>query len=145
MEQMTGQEETALITALDKRIYFHPIQNTWETADAFLSGNVVEKLDAVAKLAAQQPDNAYIAQSHEALTAAQPEKIPFELLDFNLGERWIPVSYYNGYLQSVFELESTVSYFSSVDTFKVDFKGSNAKTWQEYAINPKSGRNMYAA
>ena len=25
----------------------------------------------------------------------QPEKIPFELLDFNLGERWMPVSMFS--------------------------------------------------
>lgn len=145
MQEMTGMNDGELIAALDQRIYLNPIKDAWETADAFLSGNVIEKLDAVAKIAAEQPDNSYIFQSHEALKIVQPEKIPFELLDFNLGERWIPVSYYDNYLQSVFELESTVSYFPSVDTFKVDFKGGNVKTWQEYAIHPKSGRNMYAA
>lgn len=73
----------------------------------------------------------------------QPEKIPFELLDFNLGERWIPLDYYNRFASHIFELNTEVSYFASVDTFKVNVSSSNAKIDQEYAVQPKDGRRMF--
>ena len=46
-----------------------------------------------------------------ALEKIQPEKIPFELLDFNLGERWIPNDYYNRFAFHLFELNTAVNYF----------------------------------
>lgn len=145
MQGITGISSDELLTALDKQIYLDPVSYNWETADAFLSGNVVAKLVAVKEVADGQTENTYIQQSLAALEQAQPERIPFALLDFNLGERWIPTMYYSDYLQELFELDNTVAYFPSVDTFKVDFSGGNTKTNEEYAIRPKSGKNMYAA
>jgi len=144
MQGITGLSEAELISALDKQIYLDPVSKAWQTADALLSGNVVAKLDAVSVLAADEPDNTFYRQSLAALRDSQPERIPFELLDFNFGERWVPTSYYQEYLQELFELDNTVVYFPSVDTFKVNFEKDNTKTLQEYAIRPKSGKNMYA-
>ncbi len=73
----------------------------------------------------------------------QPEKIPFELLDFNLGERWIPQDYYNRFASHLFELNTDVNYFPSLDTFKVKVSGGNAKTNQEYAVTTKTGSTTY--
>lgn len=145
MQRMTGQEEFELLTGLEHHIYLNPVSKNWETTDQFLSGNVVEKLEAARRITQEQPDNPYFIKSVAALEHAQPERIPFELLDFNLGERWIPTEHYSSYLKEVFELDNSVAYFPSIDSFKVDFEGGNPKTYEEYAIRPKSGRNMYAA
>jgi hypothetical protein len=64
-------------------------------------------------------------------------------LDFNLGERWIPLEYYNQFALDLFQLNTTINYFSSVDSFKVAVQGSNAKLNVEYAVSPKSGHTNY--
>src|SRR3546814_9066603 len=112
---MTGMKERELIAALNQQKYLNPIKDSWETSDEFLCGNVAGKLKAVATIAEEYPGDPLVQKGLNALTGVQPEKIPFELLDFNFGERWIPVSYYDNYLQSVFELENKVSYFPSVE------------------------------
>lgn len=135
-------EEEAIAT-LGNHIYFSPLSNEWETADQLLSGNVVSKFRIAAEAADKNPENVQLLRSLQAFEKVQPEKIPFELLDFNLGERWIPLDYYNRFALHLFELNAEVSYFASVDTFKVKVSSSNAKIDQEYAVQPKDGRRMF--
>jgi hypothetical protein len=67
----------------------------------------------------------------------QPERIPFELLDFNLGERWFPMDYYERFASALFDLPVTISYLKTGDTFKVQTEGRNVKVLKEYAIKPE--------
>jgi N12 class adenine-specific DNA methylase len=137
-----GMDAAAAVKALDKHIYINPSWNEWETADAYLSGNVVDKLKTAEKYCQEHPDNPFYAASRDALQKVQPEAIPFELLDFNLGERWMPEGYYKKFATKLFEQETEVSYFASLDTFKVSTK-HNAKVDREFAITAKNGRTMY--
>ncbi|MEO7045331.1 MAG: N-6 DNA methylase, partial [Ferruginibacter sp.] len=139
----TGNTEQEAIRALGNHIYLNPASNTWETADQFLSGNVVSKLNVAKDAAEKAPDTIQLQRSKEALEKMQPEKIPFALLDFNLGERWIPLEYYNRFASHFFDLETEVNYFPSVDNFKIKINGSNAKVNQEYAVTTKSGKTTY--
>ncbi|MGI8952448.1 MAG: Eco57I restriction-modification methylase domain-containing protein [Chitinophagaceae bacterium] len=91
----TEQTEAETIQSLGNHIYINPINNKWETADQFLSGNVVSKLNIAKEELKKRPNEIQLNRSAEALEKIQPEKIPFEILDFNLGERWIPQIYYN--------------------------------------------------
>lgn len=140
--EATGKPIGAVIHELDKLIYLNPASGSWETADQFLSGNVGKKLQEAEKAAAQQPDNDQFLRSLEAVKAVQPEKIPFDLLDFNLGERWIPSGYYSRFASQLFELDTEVAYFASLDTFKVSYKFGNAITDQEYSVTPIQGNRM---
>jgi N12 class adenine-specific DNA methylase len=143
IQDATGLDEAEIINKLEGHIYLNPKNNEWETVDQYLAGNVVEKLNIAKEKAALYPDDMRIQKSLEAITRVQPEKIPFELLDFNLGERWIPTSYYNRFATDLFELNTSVSYFKSVDSFRVTTAGQNAKVSQEFAVTPKSGRTTY--
>ncbi len=139
----TDSTEAETIRALGNHIYLNPANNAWETSDQLLSGNVVVKL-AVAKEASDKaPENVQLQRSLQALEKIQPEKIPFELLDFNLGERWIPAHYYNRFASQLFELDTDVNYFLSLDSFKVKTSSTNAKTNSEYAVTTKSGKTSY--
>ena len=139
----TEQTEAETIQSLSNHIYLNPVNNHWETADQFLSGNVVSKLNITIEKLNERPDDIQLNRSKEALEKVQPEKIPFELLDFNLGERWIPLEYYNRFASHLFELNTEVNYFSSADIFKVKPYGNNAKINQEFAVTTKSGRTTY--
>lgn len=143
IEAATGLPEPEIINRLDGHIFLNPFDKKWETVDQYLSGNVVEKLRIAQEQAGLHPEDRQLQKSLEAISKMQPEKIPFELLDFNLGERWIPLSYYNRFASELFELSTSVNYFPSLDTFKATTGGHNAKVAQEYAVTPKSGRTMY--
>jgi N12 class adenine-specific DNA methylase len=138
-----GLNKAQAIEKLGELIYFDPSAFKWESADAYLSGNVVEKLERAAALLKEDPSHFQLNRSVSALEKVQPEKIPFELLDFNLGERWIPAYYYERYATALFDTKTQIDYIRSLDSFRVDVKSRNAKITEEYAIKPKSGRNMY--
>lgn len=137
-----GITEEETIAALGQHIYLNPKGNVWETRDKYLSGNVLEKLNEAREAAKLQADNTHYQRSLEAIEAIQPERIPFDLLDFNLGERWIPETYYNEFASELFEDKAKVYFFQSMDCFKVEI-GHNTKVDREYAIFPRSGRTMY--
>lgn len=136
-----SEQET--VGHLDNHIYLNPVSDTWETSDQYLSGNVVEKLKAAAHKAGSRPDNLQYKKSLKAIAKVQPERIPFELLDFNLGERWIPIGYYERFVAELFEHAGVrVKYFPSLDIFRVS-PVHNTKTDREYAVRPRSGRTLY--
>lgn len=137
-----GLDEKETINRLGIHIYLNPATRAWETADQYLSGNVVEKLRQAEQAIEIQPENAQYQRSLEAIGKVQPERIPFELLDFNLGERWIPTRYYEDFARQLFELPTEITYFPSLDSFKVS-TGHNTKVNREYAVTPKNGRTTY--
>ncbi|WP_293299834.1 helicase-related protein [Pedobacter sp. UBA4863] len=143
MSSVTGMEEEQVVRDLGNHIYLNPANGQWETADHYLSGNVVAKLQRAEIHAKDNPENPQYQRSLEAIIRVQPEKIPFELLDFNLGERWIPVDFYNRFATELFETDTTVTYFPSVDTFKAAVRANNPKVLQEYAVVPINGRATY--
>lgn len=139
----TDLDSAQAIKRLEGHIFLNPATFGWETRDQYLSGNVVEKIRSAQAQTQAHPNDAQLQKSLEAISRVQPEKIPFELLDFNLGERWIPLSFYDRFASNLFEKQTKISYFDSLDTFKVESKGFSLKTQREYAVSPKSGRSMY--
>jgi len=139
----TGNTDAQAIAALTSHIFLNPSTGQWETADQYLSGNVVAKLEGAQKIVAQNTGDTQINRSLEALIKVQPEKIPFELLDFNMGERWIPIEYYTQFASYLFEQEINVHYFPSIDSFKITVEKQNAKVLIEYAVTPRNGKPMY--
>ncbi len=139
----TGLSVQETVTALTDHIYLNPVNREWQTADQLLSGNVVSMLSIAQSELEKTPGDLQLQKSLDALQKVQPEKIPFELLDFNLGERWIPLDYYNRFASQLFELDTEVNYFSSVDTFKVKTARHNAKTLTEYAVQTRNGNTSY--
>lgn len=138
----TGLSPEEAINSLGHHIYLNPVTRLWETQDEYLSGNVVEKLTKAREALALEPENLQYHKSADALEKVQPERIGFDLLDFNLGERWIPQEYYNRFASAFFETDAQVNYFGSLDAFKVTM-GHNTKVDNEYAVLPKSGRRTY--
>jgi len=135
-------EEAAI--SLHSHICLNPQNRAWETVDQYLSGNVVQKLAIAQQKADENPEDAQLQQSLQAISRVQPERIPFELLDFNLGERWFPLAYYERFATDFFELPVTIAYLHGSDSFKVATKGSNLKITREFAITPKeSSRRTY--
>ena len=81
-----GKPEADLIRELGDLIFRDPATKQWQTADAYLSGNVREKLTR-----AEQAGPEY-ARNAEALRQVQPEDVLPGDIDANLGAPWIPAS-----------------------------------------------------
>jgi N12 class adenine-specific DNA methylase len=79
-----GKLEGEVVRELGDLIYEDPESRTWETADAYLSGNVRSKL-RVAELAGPA-----FGRNAAALRAVQPEDVLPGDIDANLGAPWIP-------------------------------------------------------
>src|SRR5690606_31732536 len=114
-----GVSPNEAVELLGDRILLNPDGDSWETADLYLSGNVVEKMAKAEAAIARSAGNLQYQRSYDAIVAIQPERIPFELLDFNMGERWIPQKYYSRFGTEFFDSDTKVRYFPSLDSFKV--------------------------
>jgi N12 class adenine-specific DNA methylase len=141
--QVTGLTEDEVILHLDKQVLLNPKTLAWETTDNYLSGNVVEKLKIAEKLAGEDSQNLQFARSLAAIRRVQPERIPFERLDFNLGERWVPIDYYQRFATDLFKLDTKVNFYGSIDTYKVSYaKKGNTITNEEFSVMPKESNKI---
>ena len=103
---MFSEEE--LLGALKGRIFYNPLVTGYEIKDRFIAGNVIEKAERIEAWIDGNPESERlpeVRQSLEALKEAEPEKIPFEDLDFNFGERWIPTGVYAAYMSHLFDTD----------------------------------------
>jgi N12 class adenine-specific DNA methylase/SAM-dependent methyltransferase len=81
-----GKPEPQVLVELGDLVFHDPASKTWQTADAYLSGNVRAKLKAAE---AAGPE---FARNAEALRVVQPEDVLPGEIDANLGAPWIPES-----------------------------------------------------
>jgi N12 class adenine-specific DNA methylase/SAM-dependent methyltransferase len=106
-----GKPEEQVIAELGDLIFHDPESQTWQTADAYLSGNVRAKLAA-----AERAGPAY-ARNAETLRAVQPEDVLPGDIDAHLGAPWIPAADIQAFAANLFHVEpSTIT----VDHLKKD-------------------------
>ncbi len=96
-----AKPEKDVIAELGDLIFHDPQSKTWQTADAYLSGNVRAKLAA-----AERAGPAY-RRNAEALRAVQPEDVLPGDIDANLGAPWIPVSDIQAFAADLFHVGPT--------------------------------------
>ncbi len=93
-----GQPEEKIVAELGDLIFHDTVSRTWQTADAYLSGNVRAKLAA-----AEQAGPAYLRNA-EALRAVQPEDVLPGDIDANLGAPWVPESDIQAFAADLFRV-----------------------------------------
>ena len=90
MARLTGKAEDEIVADLQGVIFLDPLEQTWQTADEYLSGNVRAKL-RVAQTAAESDPS--FAVNVEALQAAQPKDLDASEIDVRLGTTWVDKAY----------------------------------------------------
>ncbi|MVM42229.1 N-6 DNA methylase [Spirosoma sp. HMF3257] len=118
---------------LQGQIFYNPLDQQYQTLTMLVSGNVVEKLEAMEAFA----DDPQAGPALQALREGQPTPISFDELDFNLGERWIPTEVYERFAKELFGSNVTITYLPSTDEFSVDIPAwsfKNASITQQYAV-----------
>ncbi len=97
--ELYGKPEEQIIGELGDLIFLNPESKTWETADAYLSGNVRAKLSAAERAGRDYARNA------DALQAVQPEDVLAGDIDANLGAPWIPEGDMQAFAADLFKVE----------------------------------------
>ncbi|MEA5461623.1 helicase-related protein [Arcicella sp. LKC2W] len=134
-------EETLLA---EKLIAFNPKTERYEGYTSVISGNVIEKINwlenQLARFEKQAESGLDIDFSkkerfHQTLSFLKevvPTPIPYQDLDFNLGERWISPKIYEDFARKLFNSNSvTVDYLENTDNYIV----SNSKYDRNEIIN----------
>lgn len=135
---VVGKNQEEMVHELEGRIFFNPLLQNYEVQDRFISGNVVEKAEAIAHYLLDHPDDTRSQLSLKALQEATPQPIRYEELDFNFGERWIPTDSYENYISKLFETEVSIDYYASRDDFTVKADKSNLIINEKFAVQGES-------
>ena len=88
-------------------IFQDPSDQSWKTADEYLSGNVRNKLQ-IAKLAAANDPT--FAVNVEALTRAQPKELEASEIDVRLGATWISPDVIQKFMNETFQIPFYLRY-----------------------------------
>jgi N12 class adenine-specific DNA methylase len=99
MAELLDQDEATVIGSLiqNNLIFRDPVSGEYATSDAYLSGNVREKLAQAESATAFDPN---FQRNVEALAAVQPEPISIVDIEFRLGQTWIPTTYYADFVHT---------------------------------------------
>ena len=112
MMKLCNKDYKTIITDLKGLIYHNPdiAKNSeneelrgWETADQYLSGDVVRKLE-LAEIYAKE--DAQYEENVEMLREVQPIRIPASDIEVKLGATWIPKEYIIQFIKEKFNLEN---------------------------------------
>lgn len=102
-----------------------PVSRQIELKSAYLSGNVIKKLQIARELA---------PQNVPALEAVQPKPLRIEEIDFKLGSFWILPEIVQKWLEKSFDVECKVSYSKAEDKWYVAADYTTMYSVTEYRI-----------
>ena len=137
MESLCDLPQAEMLEALKGRVFYNPLVDGYEIADRFIAGNVVQKVADAEEWIKGHEGHGMIPQAQESLEAlknAVPEQIPFEDLDFNFGERWIPTGVYAAYMSRLFDTEVRITYSESLDEYSVKCAYKTMKITDEFLV-----------
>ena len=143
MSRLTGSATDQLISELNgSSIFLKPYEGEYVTADEYLSGNVRKKL-TTARMAAND-DKGYEVNV-AALEAVIPKDIPASEITVRLGTTWIPVHYYNQFLQETFHPQSDsieIQYNEIMNSYYITGKtidNYSVESVNQYGIKERNG------
>lgn len=131
---LPDKEESEILSELEGRIYYQPEENSYQIADKFIAGNVIEKAENLEQWILENGENDTVKASLQALREAIPTPVPFADLDFNFGERWIPSGVYAKFVSELFDTDVTIHYNSSADEYTVRSDRKTPQIYHAFAV-----------
>lgn len=113
------------------------------TKDEFLSGNVVRKIELLEDMRHSHESNFSASDLDLHLQHLHEVRPPFlkrELIDINIGERWIPGDIYESFAEHLFRQPTEVKYINSSDMYLVNVKGYSNEEQITYAASTHGGQ-----
>jgi N12 class adenine-specific DNA methylase len=127
MSRLLGRPVEAFQPELKGLMFFDPQTKRWEPEDAYLSGNIREKL-AVAETAAR--DDPRFRENVETLKTVIPEDLKATEIDARLGSVWIPEADIQAFVRDLLKLEGpedvTVRHVTALGAWSIQ-AGAGAK------------------
>ena len=116
--------------------------------DEFLSGNIIKKIEAWEQLKISDTASQDFPEltekdidTHlERLKEVRPVYLKRELIDINIGERWIPIDIYESFAEHLFKEKTEIQYLGSTDLFLVNVKGYSNEENITYAATIHDGK-----
>ena len=164
MAMLTDAESDELLEELSGEVFYNPISNKYEIRAKFVSGNVIEKIEKIEEYKNNYNKaygnesstlNSQLSTALAALKAAVPTPIPFEDLDFNLGERWVDANVYGKFASEFFSMPDdadrrygsgktvvTVKYEPTIDQYAVSASCHNEKIWSQYSVHSEASNTL---
>lgn len=147
---MEKSKEEIIREGFDQELLFRDIEsqaNRYVTKDEFLSGNIVQKIEAWENLKSTSQRNQFpeltdkdIETHLERLKEVQPVFLKRELIDINIGERWIPIDIYESFAEHLFKEKTDIKYLESTDQYLVKVSGYSNEENITYAATIHNGR-----
>ncbi|QUI25880.1 DEAD/DEAH box helicase family protein (plasmid) [Vallitalea pronyensis] len=137
MSQLANKSIEVLIQELKGNIFKDPESGLYETAEAYLSGNVREKLNIAREY---QGMDEYAANA-KALEVVQPKELEAHEIIIKLGATWIPDTVIEDFVRYLFQVNKflNVSYSQAIAiwSIQVDYVDGvlNNKTYGTYRAN----------
>lgn len=106
MSQITGRSATDVISELGDAIYQNPstwdgyLEKGWETADEYLSGNLVRKWRIAKKADSEQ--GGYFARNVKALESILPHALNNKEIYISLGSPWVPTEVIDDFIAHLY-------------------------------------------
>lgn len=85
--------------------------------EEYLSGNVKKKYKEAYSLIG---GNELYQKNIDALAEVLPKDIPIEEIDINIGQRWVPLTYYKEFADYLFKTKTKVKYDPITDSYAID-------------------------
>ena len=135
MSELSGKDEDTLIDELTGIIFKNPLSEEWETADAYLSGNVRNKLEAAETFAKNEP---MYAVNVEALKRVQPRELDASEIEVRIGATWIEPRFIEDFMREVFE---TPEHLLNRDVIKIQYSDVTGQ-WNVKGKNADFGNSL---
>ena len=135
MSELSGKGEDTLIDELTGIIFKNPLSEEWETADAYLSGNVRNKLEVAETFAKNEP---MYAVNVEALKRVQPRELDASEIEVRIGATWIEPRFIEDFMREVFE---TPEHLLNRDVIKIQYSDVTGQ-WNVKGKNADYGNSL---
>lgn len=135
MSELSGKDEDTLIEELTSIIFKNPLSEEWETADAYLSGNVRNKLETAETFAKNEP---MYAVNVEALKRVQPRELDASEIEVRIGATWIEPRFIEDFMREVFE---TPEHLLNRDVIKIQYSDVTGQ-WNVKGKNADYGNSL---
>lgn len=107
IEELTKKDYDTVLSELGDAVFRNPLEvdpenkySGFETAEEYLSGKVVRKLQTAKEFVAQYPNEGY-AKNVTALEKVQPEPLTAADISVRLGASWVDKKYYKNFLLDI--------------------------------------------
>lgn len=115
IEEITKKDYDTVLAELGNAVFRNPLEvnpddkyTGFETAEEYLSGKVVRKLELAEEYAKTYPDGGY-EKNVEALKTVQPEPIRASEIAVRLGASWVDAKYYKQFIIELLDLPKRYS------------------------------------